>query len=53
MNSYAHTKRNPLKTKEPDESNDYQTLADLIKDQNNLSDESNTGRHRSNLDSLG
>tara|TARA_B100001989_G_C24536317_1_gene464627 strand:- start:1676 stop:1813 length:138 start_codon:yes stop_codon:yes gene_type:complete len=40
-------------TKELDDSNDYPTLADLMRDQNTASDLSNTVHHRRDLDSLG
>ena len=36
-----------------DNSKDYPTLADLMREQNTSSDESNTVHHRRDLDSLG
>ena len=40
-------------TKELNDSNDYPTLADLMKDQKTSSYKSNTVHHRRDLDSLG
>ena len=41
------------KTKDFDNSNDYPTLADLMKDQKVPQDDRNTVHHRRDLDSLG
>ena len=40
-------------TKDLDNSNDYPTLADLMKDQKVPQDDRNTVHHRRDLDSLG
>ena len=40
-------------TKELNDSNDYPTLADLIKEQNISGDDTNSVHHRRDLDSLG
>ena len=40
-------------SKDIDNVEDYPTLADLIKEQNILSDDENTVHHRRDLDSLG
>ena len=39
--------------KDLDNAKDYPTLADLIREQNILSDDTNTVHHRRDLDSLG
>ena len=39
--------------KDPENLTDYPTLADLMREQNTITDEANTVHHRRDLDSLG
>jgi len=42
-----------INTGDLDDKNDYPTLADLMRDQNVLNDDTNTVHHRRDLDALG